>query len=201
MGKVVPLATGKSTSAEPLVLENQNDDELMLLTRGGKIQAFDVLVHRHQAMVVRIAHKYLNDMSDAKDVVQNSFMELFRYRYNYQARGKFVSFLYRIAINQCRMKMRSRNCETKALAKYATLQQSQENLPVHYLLAQEERREVERALRQLSPKLKEVLILRFMAELSYKEIADTLSIRLGTVKSRIFSGLDKMLQLMETNTK
>ena len=56
---------------------------------------------------------------------------------------------------------------------------------------------MERALGKLSPKLREVLTLRFAGELSYKEIARTLNIRMGTVKSRLFTGLSQMNDLVK----
>ena len=72
-----------------------------------------------------------------------------------------------------------------------------DRLPVDALLEREQRRTVEKALARLSPKLRDVLVLRFAGELSYKEIAAALGIRMGTVKSRIFSGLEKLNQLMK----
>lgn len=74
------------------------------------------------------------------------------------------------------------------------------NLPEEELLARERQQQVERALAKLSPKLREVLILRSTGDMSYRDIAATLHLRMGTVKSRIFAGLEKMSRLMEAKT-
>ena len=82
------------------------DDALMGLARQ-KTEAFDTLVRRHQQMVYRISVKFLGNATDAKDVTQNSFVELYRYLDRYEPRGRFVSFLGRIVLNQCKMAARS----------------------------------------------------------------------------------------------
>ncbi len=148
-------------------------------------------------MVSRIALKYLGNPSLARDVTQSSFVELYRFVPRYRPQGRFVSYLNRIVINQCRMVARSRDSERKALREYARQPVPKSTIPEEQLLARERRRDVERALNRLSPKLREVLILRFTGELSYNEIAKTLELRLGTVKSRIFSGLKNLSELLE----
>ena len=70
-------------------------------------------------------------------------------------------------------------------------------LPDEAILRKERRRRIEIALKKLSPKIKEVLILRYAADMSYREISETLGIRLGTVKSRIFAGMEKLYKLLE----
>jgi RNA polymerase sigma-70 factor (ECF subfamily) len=89
-------------------IELRTEDELMLLTRGGMQAAFRVLVRRHQARVLRIASRYLRDPSLATDIAQTTFLEVYRNRERYRPCGKFVPYLCRIAINQCRMTIRSR---------------------------------------------------------------------------------------------
>ena len=170
------------------------DDALMGLARQ-KTEAFDTLVRRHQQMVYRISVKFLGNATDAKDVTQNSFVELYRYLDRYQPRGRFVSFLGHIVLNQCKMAARSRRQRNSAV--YAVGDREAQGRPEDALLARERRQSVERALGKLSPKLREVLILRFAGELSYKEIARTLNIRMGTVKSRLFTGLSQMNDLVK----
>ncbi len=176
-------------------LEHLPDDELMQLARGGMQRAFEVLVARHQQVVIRVAKKYLQNQPEADDAVQNAFVEVYRRLNHYSPQGKFVPFLYRVVINECRMLLRSRRYEKKALNQLAEQRSTlpvNKDIPELQLLASEKRRIVVQAMDQLRPKLKEALILRFAGELSYKEIAQTLKIRQGTVKSRIFCGLAKL---------
>ena len=196
MGNLLSLTALQHKERDSVSLDERDNDELMLLARGGMNEAFDELVKRHQQIVSRVGIKYLGNVSLARDVTQNSFVELYRFLPKYRPCGKFVSFLNRIVINQCRMVVRSRVYERKAILEFAGQPSSGSTMPEEQLLARERRRDVERALKRLSPKLREVLILRFTGELSYKEIAETLGLRLGTVKSRIFSGLKNLNQLL-----
>lgn len=75
------------------------------------------------------------------------------------------------------------------------------NIPDQAILARERAREVEHALAGLSPKLRDVLVLRFAGELSYDEIVELLKLPLGTVKRRIFDRLEKLRLIMDGERK
>ncbi len=192
MGQVVQLKSRKPGPEANVPLDRRTDDQLMLLARGGKPEAFDALVLRHQVMVYRIALKYLGDPMRAQDVAQDCFVELHRALATYSPQGKLVSFLGKITINHCRMALRAERSEHRALNRMLKLDPHAPALAEELLLEDERRREVERHLNAISPKLREVVILRFGAEMTYKQIAETLQIRLGTVKSRLFAGLEKL---------
>ncbi len=190
MNNVVNIDEAKGKS--PLPLTERSDDQLMLLARGGQMDAFDALIRRHQQMVVKIAMKYTCDPTAARDVSQSAFVDLMGAVESYEPKGKFTSFLGRITVNRCRLSSRKSRGELKALSRMAHEPKKKSDLADEHLLRTEKRKHVERALQKLSPKLREVLVLRFVADMSYRDIADTLDIRLGTVKSRIFAGLAKL---------
>jgi RNA polymerase sigma-70 factor (ECF subfamily) len=208
MAEIIPLhprraATGAEAAVTPVAageipLAERSDDDLMLLARGGVAAAFDALVRRHQRAVLRIAAKYMGSTTAATDVAQNSFLQLYRALPDYRAHGKFSSYLYRVVLNQCRASHRAdarrdqRLRELAAVAPEEIHEQSADSV-----LARERRREVETALATLSDKLREVVVLRFASELSYEEISEVLDIPVGTVKSRLFAGLDKLRQHLE----
>lgn len=178
--------------------EARSDDELMLLARGGKEEAFDQLVRRHQQRVLAVAVKSLGDPSLARDVAQDAFLELYRYRQRYRPQGRFTAFLYRLVVNRCRMSARAHAAE---LRRREAWQREPEGAPGaasdELLLQQERRRDVERGLRTLSPKLREVMVLRYAADLSLDEVAACLELPVGTVKSRLFAGMEKLRQALE----
>ncbi len=169
-------------------LHERTDDELMLLARGGIEGAFDQLIRRHQSFALGVAFRYVGDAALAADLVQNTFVELYRGLPNYRAHGKFRSFLYRVLLNQCRIARRSARIELKALDAMGALPPL---VPAEILL-REQRREVEVALGTLSKKLREVVLLRFGADLTYEEVAEALAIPLGTVKRRLFVAMAKL---------
>ena len=174
-----------------------SDDELMLLARGGVDEAFDVLVRRHQAGLLKVAAKLLGRVDLARDAAQRAFFEVYRYLGQYQARGKFRQFLYQVLMNQCRMVGREVQRDKKLQARVAAEPAENADLPDERILARERRRELEQFLNKLSKKLRVVLVLRFAGGLSYQEIGEILELPVGTVKSRLFSGLEKLRKLMK----
>lgn len=194
-GKLVPLVRPGNTAAASAELD---DDELMLVARGGGGAAFDALVRRHQPRVLGVAARYVREPALARDVAQNTFLELYRALPRYQPRGAFTSFLYRIALSQCRMARRTARAEDRRVEAVA-LQLTDEAAPETSearILAREREREVQRALDGLSEKLRAVAVLRYSGDLSYQEIADVLGAPVGTVKRRLFDALERLREVL-----
>jgi RNA polymerase sigma-70 factor, ECF subfamily len=191
-GQLALGAGGGGRSDEPCGHGDRNDDDLMLLARGGVDGALNTLIERHQARVLRLACRYVGDSALAADVAQNTFVALFRSASQYQARGRFKAYLYRLLLNQCHMARRSALTHVRALTE---LRES-ELTPTH-VLQRERQRDLERAVAGLSTKLRDVVVLRFCAELDYDEIAETLDIPTGTVKRRLFDAMAKLREELE----
>lgn len=183
-----PLASRRAVE-----LQDRTDDELMLLARGGLERAFDVLIRRHQARALRLAARFLAAPAQAPDAVQCAFVEIYRALPQFQARGKFKAYLYRVVLNQCRMVRRSARAELRAF-QGADFQLETNDTE---LLARERSRDVEAAVAKLSEKLRIVVLLRYAADLSYDEIAATLEVPTGTVKRRLFDAMAKLRGLLE----
>jgi len=189
-GSVVPFRREAPPSARDL--PTLEDDELMLLARGGVRAAFDALVRRHQPAVLGFASKQLGHPEAARDATQNTFLGLFRYLPKYRPQDKFRAFLFRIALNECRMAKRSASRAAGAMTRLKAEPRTTPELPTEQVLTSERLREVGVALRVLKRKQRDVVLLRFAAGLTYQEIAQTLGIPVGTVKSRLFNGLARL---------
>jgi RNA polymerase sigma-70 factor (ECF subfamily) len=163
----------------------RSDDELMMLTRAGVDGAFDFLVRRHQARVLRVAARYLGSTSAAADAAQNAFLEILDNVARYRAQGKFRSYLYRVVLNECRMARRSKWWQRDPLPSSYPI----EDLSEDQILERERARAVEEKVHALSPKLRSVVLLRYGGDLSYDEIAEALEIPQGTVKRRLFDAM------------
>jgi RNA polymerase sigma-70 factor (ECF subfamily) len=195
---VLPVK-GNAPDSELISLRDRDDDALMLMARAGVHRAFEILVRRHQRMALGTAIKYLGNRLLAEDIAQNSFMDLFRCLASYRPEGKFRSFFATIVINNCRMANRRERSEAAmreglfplGLRTEPTVSDDGE------LERREEQRLLDATLLTLSPKLREVLVLRFAAGLSHQQIAEALRIRIGTVKSRLFAGMAKLSQALE----
>lgn len=167
----------------------------MLLARGGLESAFATLIQRHQARTLRLAVRYLGRESLAADVAQDTFVEIFRALPQYQAHGRFSSYLYRVLLNRCHMTWRSARAEQRALI--AVGEDASDDVDEADLLLRERRRDLTVALGNLSEKLRSVVLLRYSAGLSLDEIADTLEIPTGTVKRRLFDAMTKLRDSLE----
>ena len=183
--------------AQDATADLRSDDELMLLARGGSGAAFDALVQRHQGRVLGVAARHLGRSDLAPDVAQNTFVQIYRSLPRYQPRGKFMAFLYCVLLSQCRMAQRSAWVERHALGEAALLPSDTPDGPDEQILARERQRGVESAVRKLSEKLRTVILLRYSAGLDYQTIAEVLGLPLGTVKRRLFDGVEKLRQKME----
>ncbi len=120
--------------------------------------------------------------SDSEDLVQDTFVRLYRYRERYQPTAKFTTFLYvlahRVWADLGRKRQRSDRLSASIQTEVETCSQTADASPMPVM-------DVEAALDKLSDKLRDVIVLNIYQGLRYQEIADVLNIPLGTVKSRI----------------
>jgi len=189
---VPPPADAGGVAPDPAAAEPAHtDDDWMALARSGRAGAFDALVRRYQARAMTVAYRYLGQRDLAKDVAQNTFLEIYRRLDDYQPQGKFPAYFHRILLNQCRMAARSRRTRSRLEEEFASapLDEPAAALPDEEILARERQRRIERGLLRISEKLRSALVLQFSAELSQAEIAEVLDIKIGTVKSRVSAAL------------
>jgi RNA polymerase sigma-70 factor, ECF subfamily len=177
------------------------DDELMLLAKANHQGAFEILVRRHQKLVLGLAVRYVGDASVGRDVAQDVFLALWAERGRYQSRGLFRSYLVSCTIHRCQVAARqARSQERKhgELAKHAEggAVAPLGNGALAMLVEAERRKTVRDKLTCLPEKMREVLILRFTHDLSVEEIAKLTGLREGTVKSHIFRGVARLHRLI-----
>ncbi|HEX3758589.1 MAG TPA: RNA polymerase sigma factor [Kofleriaceae bacterium] len=192
------LPGGGSPAPGGAVLSDRTDDDLMLLVAGGLRTAFDELVVRHRGRLLRVAVRYVRSPGLAHDVTQSTFLDVYRAAGHYQPRGSFTSFLFRALLNHCRMVQRAAASQDRLLASAAVAlaDPAGPETAEDRILARERERRVQRALDQLSEKLRAAVVLRYSGDLSYKEIADVLDVPVGTAKRRLFDALEKLRELL-----
>lgn len=178
-------------------LVDRTDDELMLLARAGGRTAFDTLIRRHQRSVLGLAKKFLGDAWLAEDAAQAAFLDLHHGVTRYEARGQFKAYLARIVINKCKMARRSAVSCRRTVERLEAVPPEPHRSLTDAVLRREQRQSVEKALLKLSKRLRMVVVLRYVNGFSYQEIADTLELPLGTVKSRLAAGMTKLRRHLE----
>lgn len=169
---------------------HRGSDELMALAQQGVTDAINALVERYKVRLIRTATRYLNDEALAWDVVQQTYtIVLVEKLHVYQFEDRFQAYLFSVLVNQCYQALR----KAKRARDFDSRQESEPRITPRVedeLLAQQ-------ATRCLTPKLREVVTLRYAAGLSFGEIADILGIRISTARGRHCEAMKKMLAHLE----
>jgi RNA polymerase sigma-70 factor (ECF subfamily) len=170
-----------------------DDIELVNLAKEGSKQAFGELIRRHHQKCVSLAACILRDREEAEDEVQNACWKAFEHLDQFQGEADFSIWLSRIVVNQCLMFMRARR-RIRFLhidAGIPGYQTGSIDLPSRKLDPEGELgiRQVgevlEREIRHIPALLRNVVLLRDVAELPIAEVADRLGITVSAAKSRL----------------
>lgn len=172
----------------------QFENELIRSVQNGSANAFEALVTENEAHIFKLCLRMTGNREDAADLTQEAFLKAYRSIASFRGDCRFSSWMIRIASNVCLDFLRSKS-------KKQTVPLTTENddgeeaeldipdtapLPEDRLLSGELKASISRGLERLSDEQRQILVLRELDGLSYDEIAGTLGIEVGTVKSRIF---------------
>ena len=172
--------------------EGVDDRALIDAVRAGNREAFGVLVERETRSVYRACLRILGRPHDAEDVAQESFIAAFRAIGTYRGDGSMRGWLLRIATRLAfrRLAQRRPNADLDALGEGRLADASAE--PGRILLAGEAQRAVRDAVAGLPEPYREVVALRFFADLSLAEVAEATGRPLNTVKTHLRRGLERL---------
>ena len=162
-------------------------NELLLISRarGGDREAFGALVEQYRDNVYRLAYRMCGNAYDADEAAQEAFVAAWRALPNFRGDAKFSTWLYRLTTNAAIDVMR-REKRHKAAGDGEMVEVADDtDSPQETVERTEQQEAVQKALSTLSEEYREVLLLRYMEELDYAEIAEVLQLPSGTVKSRI----------------
>jgi RNA polymerase sigma-70 factor (ECF subfamily) len=163
------------------------DEELAQCVKRGEKDAFGALVERYETKLLRYGNKFLSDGEDVKDIVQEVFMRVYQNIQSFDGTQKFSPWIYRIAHNAFvnGLKKKSRNpfvfLDFDALLAHTVYKDAVEDEREQ----KEMRAMIDMGLNAISQKYKEILILHYLEDIPYKEIADILQIPVGTVGIRL----------------
>ena len=174
-----------------------SDEEIILIERvcNGEKQLFYQLIQPYERAVFLAANSILQNEADAEDVAQEAFLKALRHLPGFRRESKFSTWLIQIAINESRMRLRK---DRKHL--YDSIDEGNEDndgdyiptdfadwreIPSEALQRKELKSALQRALDSLSPKYREVFMLRDVQELSIADTAAALGITEASVKTRL----------------
>ena len=164
------------------------DGDLIESIRAGDASAFNELVLKYRNRVMGIAARMLENRVDAEDLAQDVFVKVYHSLKSFKGEALFSTWLYRITANSCLNHRRRKKTEAAIdpMGGDKDFTFSDDSANPQTLLEKEEfKRFLEKAIHELPEEQRLVLILRDIEGLSYEEIADSLELELGTVRSRL----------------
>ncbi|MDP1995057.1 MAG: RNA polymerase sigma factor [Ignavibacteria bacterium] len=174
------------------------NDDFSLIKRfiDGDESVFKLLVNRHKEKVRNLIFVTLNSPDMIDDISQEVFISVFKKLDRFRFESQFTTWLYRITINKCRdhlRKVKIRSILSPFSASEEELSYSSSNLHDDTEIQEI----VRKAVAQLPIKLRAPLILKDFEGLSYQEIAESIGVEVGTIKSRIFRARESLKKYLE----
>lgn len=176
----------------------------------GDAAAFEILIAERSGEVYGLLYRLTENSEEARDLTQETFLRAFQSIGQFRGESDLRTWIYRIAINQARnrwrwWRRRRRDVTVSLDSERAQgdqplidlLSAAGENSPEQETLAHEREKVLRQALRSLSLAYRETVILRDIEGLTYEEIAETLGINVGTVKSRLARGRQELKTRLE----
>jgi RNA polymerase sigma-70 factor (ECF subfamily) len=187
----------------PLVQHSRSvkrEDEQLLVDRcrQGDRDSFAQLMRLHEKQIYNFTYRMLGDEEEAEDLTQDIFVAAFRGIRRFRGEAKFSTWLYRIALNQTRNRIKYLSRRDFFAKQSRRAQYREESLwenpefladgnptPEQWTLTRSMATQVQECLNQLAPQTRQILVLRDVQGFSYEELGEMLSLNPGTVKSRL----------------
>jgi RNA polymerase sigma-70 factor, ECF subfamily len=186
-----------------------SDHELVARAQQGSEKAYRELLGRYQRPVFSIIYRMIRDREQAEDLAQETFVRVFNHIDRYDPRYKFSSWIFKIATNLTIDWIRRKELNTVSIdgsrnavtaeqieATSITIASPDEN-PEELLEAKQLGEEIEEAIGKLRPEYRAAILLRHVEGREYQEIAEILSLPLGTVKTYIHRGRNELREQLQ----
>lgn len=186
-----------------------NENEILLIKRSqkGDINSFEELIKEYKKIAYNIALKMLKNKEDAEDVSQEALIKVYKSINRFNMDSSFKTWLYRIVVNTCLDHVRKNKENPISIDQpirsghdefYMDVEDNRPT-PQEVLETKLTQKMVMDAVNELEEDFKSIIILRDINDLSYEEIAEVLECNIGTVKSRISRGRQKLKEILEKN--
>ncbi len=185
-------------------LNPMSDEDLMSQFQAGSVEAFDILVSRYKDPLTNYIYRFVGDIKECEDLLQETFLRVYRNRHSYRRIARFSTWLYTIAGNLARSEYRKR--KRRRISSLQSINKNDEEyemeVPDETFSPDKDAEStiqdfyIQEALSQIPEEFREVVVLRDVQQLSYEEIADITGLPMGTVKSRINRGRTKLQILL-----
>lgn len=183
-----------------MLIEGIGDAECVKRVQRGDVDAFEVLVSRHQKATFNLVYRLLGDYEEAADIAQEVFLSAFKSIQQFRGDANFSTWLYRIAFNHASTRRKSLQL---AQQRHQPLDGSELMRddgsfpdPEQTIEKKEIQQRVQRALNRLHKDDAAIIVLRDLQDAPYEEVAQVLQIPVGTVKSRLHRARRALKELL-----
>lgn len=180
-----------------------SDEETIASVLEGNVGHYECLVLRHQQRLYRFLVGMLGNTEDAEDVAQETFVKAYKSLATFERRSLFYTWLQRIgrnlAISHRRKYSRESGGRKQVLETVADNLTSREQSSEDMVYQRETDALVRAAIHQLPHERRDILILRDLDEMDYSQIAETLEIPIGTVRSRLHRARTELKEILENS--
>lgn len=165
----------------------QDDAQLVTASKNGDQDAFSLLVQRYQRRVFNLVFRMLQNYEEASEITQEAFLAAWQGLSSFRGEARFSTWLYRIAYNCALKQLGQRKREQELhLALQADLESDDSDQKMSQVEQLDNQALVQEQLSQLPPKYRIVLILRHLQDMTYEEMAEVLTMPIGTIKTHLF---------------
>ncbi len=183
----------------------QGDELLLRRACKGDVQAFEELMQSHESRIYAIALRMMGNREDAQDCAQEAMVRIYRAMGSFKGQSALATWIYRITMNTCLDELRRRKAR-----KVTSLDSLVDNgwsptdtgdTPEEHGLRVEKQNSLNQAIQSLPDDMRAAIILRDVKGYSYDEIASILDANVGTIKSRISRGREKLREILSKQSE
>ena len=183
----------------------QGDELLLRRACKGDVQAFVELLQSHESRIYAIALRMMGNREDAQDCAQEAMVRIYRAMGSFKGQSALATWIYRITMNTCLDELRRRKAR-----KVTSLDSLVDNgwsptdtgdTPEEHGLRVEKQNALNQAIQSLPDDMRAAIILRDVKGYSYDEIASILDANVGTIKSRISRGREKLREILSKQSE
>ena len=183
--------SGGRSDKQPIRYRKLDDAALVQLAKQElpyRMRAYEELLERHEGVLYAVCLRLVGNRQDAEEIAQDVMLKIFTAIQGFEGRASYKTWLLRIAKNACYDRIKKRATS----ARYA---EAIRNEPQEYSETEYEENRILDLMQQLEQKDREVLTLRYVADLSLNEVADSAELTLSAAKMRLYRATEKLRKL------
>jgi RNA polymerase sigma-70 factor (ECF subfamily) len=191
-------------SKEGIEIAKLTDEELIFSFQAGNVDAYTEIVNRYKDRLTNFIFRYVGNRDECEDIVQDTFVKVYISKHLYKEIAKFSTWIYTIAINLAKTKaIKKQKYKVFSLSDAYDDEdkdfdiRDEANLPDTDANATIQNKFIQKALDSIKEEYRKLVILRDVEDFSYEEICDMTGLPMGTVKSRINRGREKLQKLLK----